>query len=95
MGTVFYAIKTTGTIKIILNVPANIICTCIVISWECNVKVKFLTFMLKKITELGKLEKRNNNMYSIVCIIDDHYIVQTPKGLQKVKISSTNKKYKR
>ncbi len=30
-------------------------------------------------------------MYSIVCIIDDHYIVQTLKGLQKVKISATKK----
>ncbi len=32
------------------------------------------------------------NMYRIVGIIDGHYIVQTPKGLKKVKISGTDKK---
>ena len=33
-----------------------------------------------------------NNMYRIVGIIDDLYIVQTPKGLKKVKVSGNNKK---
>ena len=42
--------------------------------------------------ESEKLEKENNNMYRIVGIIDGHYIIQTPKGLKKVKISGTNKK---
>ncbi len=32
-------------------------------------------------------------MSRIVGIIDDHYIVQTPEGLKKVKISGTDKKY--
>jgi len=39
-----------------------------------------------------KLEKENNNMYRIAGIIDDHYIVQTPKGLKKVKVTNSNKK---
>ena len=43
--------------------------------------------------EPEKLEKENNNnMYRIVGIIDDHYIVQTPKGLKKVKATKANKK---
>jgi hypothetical protein len=42
--------------------------------------------------EPQKLEKENNNMYRIVGIIDDHYIVETPEGLKKVKISGTDKK---
>ena len=38
-----------------------------------------------------KLEKENNNnmyrnIYRIIGIIDGHYIVQTPKGLKKVKV---------
>lgn len=39
-----------------------------------------------------KLEKENNNMYRIVGIIDGHYIVQTLKGLKKVKVIESNKK---
>ena len=31
-------------------------------------------------------------MYRIIGIIDGHYIVQTRKGLKKVKISRTDKK---
>ncbi len=31
-------------------------------------------------------------MYKIIGIIDGHYIVQTPKGLKKVKISGTDKR---
>jgi hypothetical protein len=31
-------------------------------------------------------------MYRIVGIIDGHYIVQTPKGLKKVKVVESNKK---
>jgi hypothetical protein len=38
--------------------------------------------------EPEKLEKENENMYIIVGIIDGHYIVQTPKGLIKVKVGS-------
>jgi hypothetical protein len=34
----------------------------------------------------------HNNMYKIVGIIDGHYVVQTPKGLKKVKIYGTDKK---
>ena len=30
-------------------------------------------------------------MYKIVGIIDGHYIVETPKGLKKVKITGTDK----
>ena len=30
-------------------------------------------------------------MYKIVGIIDGHYIVQTPKGLKKVKVNKSNK----
>jgi hypothetical protein len=36
--------------------------------------------------------EKENNMYRIVGLIDGHYIVQTPKGLKKVKISRTDKK---
>ncbi len=42
--------------------------------------------------EPERLEEENNNMYRIVGIIDDHYIVQTPKGLKKVKIVDADKK---
>ena len=42
--------------------------------------------------EPKKLEKENNKMYIIVGIIDDHYIVETPKGLKKVKVIKINKK---
>ncbi len=31
-------------------------------------------------------------MYRIIGIIDGHYIVQTPKGLKKVKVIQSNKK---
>ena len=31
-------------------------------------------------------------MYRIIGIIDGHYIVQTPKGLKKVKVLKLNKK---
>ena len=41
---------------------------------------------------LGKLEKENNNMYRIVGLIDGHYIVQTHKGLKKVKVYEANRK---
>ena len=41
--------------------------------------------------EPEKLEKENN-MYDIVGIIDGHYIVETPKGLKKVKVIKSNKK---
>lgn len=34
----------------------------------------------------------NSNLYKIVGIIDNHYIVTTRKGLKKVKISGTDKK---
>ncbi len=30
-------------------------------------------------------------MYRIIGIIDGHYIVETPKGLKKVKVIETNK----
>ena len=30
--------------------------------------------------------------YGIIGIVDGHYIVQTPKGLKRVKISGTDKK---
>ncbi len=42
--------------------------------------------------EPKKLKKENNNKYRIVGIIDDHYIVKTPKGLKKVKVIKSNKK---
>ena len=42
--------------------------------------------------ESEELEKENNNMYRIVGIIDGHYIVQTPKGLKKVKVAKSDKK---
>ncbi len=42
--------------------------------------------------EPEELEKENNNMYRIIGIIDGHYIVQTPKGLKKVKVIKSNKK---
>ncbi len=31
-------------------------------------------------------------MYRIIGIIDSYYIVQTPKGLKKVKVNKSNKK---
>ena len=34
----------------------------------------------------------NDDMYRIIGIVDNHYIVKTYKGLKKVKITSTNKK---
>jgi len=34
----------------------------------------------------------NDDMYSIIGIVDDHYIVKTHKGLKKVKISASEKK---
>ena len=34
----------------------------------------------------------NDNMYKIIGIVDDHYIVKTHKGLKKVKISASDKK---
>ena len=34
----------------------------------------------------------HSNMYKIVGIVDDHYIVKTRKGLKKEKISGTDKK---
>ena len=37
--------------------------------------------------EQEKSENENNNMYRIIGIIDGHYIIQSPKGLKKVKIS--------
>jgi hypothetical protein len=33
-----------------------------------------------------KSERKNNNMYRIVGIIDGHYIVQNPEGLKKPKV---------
>jgi hypothetical protein len=36
--------------------------------------------------------KENNSMYRIIGIIDGHYIVQTPKGLKKMKTLGTDKK---
>ena len=42
--------------------------------------------------EPKELENENNNMYRIIGIIDGHYIVQTPKGLKKVKVIKSNKK---
>ena len=34
----------------------------------------------------------NDDMYSIIGIVDDHYIVKTHKGLKKVKVSGEDKK---
>ena len=34
----------------------------------------------------------NDDMYRIIGIVDNHYIVKTPKGLKKVKIDMKNKK---
>jgi hypothetical protein len=34
----------------------------------------------------------NDDMYKIIGIVDDHYIVKTYKGLKKVKISGDDKK---
>ena len=31
-------------------------------------------------------------MYRIIGIIDGHYIVETPKGLKKMKVTRSNKK---
>ena len=45
--------------------------------------------------ETEELEEENNNMYRIIGIIDGHYIVQTPKGLKKVKVIKSNKKHVR
>ena len=39
-----------------------------------------------------KSERKNNNMYRFIGIIDGHYVVKTHKGLKKVKISGTDKK---
>ena len=37
-------------------------------------------------------ENKDDNMYEIVGIIDGHYIVQTPYGLKRVKVSGTRKR---
>ncbi|TWU28904.1 hypothetical protein S225a_26960 [Candidatus Brocadiaceae bacterium S225] len=42
--------------------------------------------------EQEELEKENSNMYRIIGIIDGHYIVQTHKGLKKVKVVGLDKK---
>lgn len=42
--------------------------------------------------EPEKLERENNNMYRIIGIINGNYIVQTPKGLKKVKVVNCNKR---
>ncbi len=63
---------------------------CIVMFWRWNVKGKISRTC--QITEPEKLDKENDNMYRIIGIIDDHYIVQTPKGLKKVKVIKSNKK---
>ena len=34
----------------------------------------------------------NDDMYRIIGIVEDHYIVKTHKGLKKVKISASDKK---
>jgi hypothetical protein len=34
----------------------------------------------------------NDDMYSIIGIVDDHYIVKTYKGLKRVKISGDDRK---
>ena len=34
----------------------------------------------------------NDDMYRIIGIVDDHYIVKTHKGLKKVKVSGEDKK---
>jgi hypothetical protein len=34
----------------------------------------------------------SDDMYKIIGIVDDHYIVKTHKGLKKVKIDTKNKK---
>lgn len=54
--------------------------------------IKLALSLLSPQLEPEKLENGNNNMYIIVGIIDDHYIVQTHEGLKKVKIDVQNKK---
>ena len=34
----------------------------------------------------------NDDMYRIIGIVDNHYIVKTHKGIKKVKISASDKK---
>ncbi|MCP4261675.1 MAG: hypothetical protein GY774_29860 [Planctomycetes bacterium] len=42
--------------------------------------------------ELGKLEKEKNNLYDIVGMVGDQYIVKTDKGLKRVKIKALDNK---
>ena len=42
--------------------------------------------------EPDKLEKENNNMYRIISIIGDQYIVKTDKGFKRVKIKASDNK---
>jgi hypothetical protein len=63
---------------------------CIVVFWGLNVRWKISRIC--QITDPEKLEKENDSMYKIIGIIDGHYIVQTPKGLKKVKVFNSNKK---
>jgi hypothetical protein len=42
--------------------------------------------------EPEELEKENNNMYRIIVIIGDQYIVKTDKGLKRVKIKVSDNK---
>ena len=42
--------------------------------------------------EPEKLEKENNHMYRIIGIIGDQYIVETDKGLKRVKIKASDNK---
>ena len=56
-------------------------------------KEEVKTDVLEDIVNTKILNKNDyNNMYKIVGIIDGHYIVQTHKGLKKVKIFGANKK---
>ena len=38
------------------------------------------------------VDLNNDDMYRIIGIVDDHYIVKTHKGLKKVKVSGEDKK---
>ncbi len=51
----------------------------------------FFQLFLSK-NRIRKLENENNNMYRIISIVDGLYIVQTPKGVKKVKVIKSNKK---
>jgi hypothetical protein len=63
---------------------------CIVIFWGWNVKGKISRTC--EITEPEELENENNNMYRIIGMVGNQFIVKTDKGLKRVKNKASDNK---